>query len=86
MSDEKLLQAVEELRLFLEHSQDAASRLKQEVPSSEFPTAYQLGKNIRELRKVVDSLRAQLIPNGQEYTMQIFESDRLSGSDSMIGH
>jgi len=35
---------------------------------------------------VVDSLRAQLIPNGQEYTMQIFESDRLSGSDSMIGH
>jgi len=86
MSEEKLLQAMEELRLFLEHSQDAAARLKQEIPSEGFPAAFQLGKNIRELRKAVDNMRAQLIPDIQECTMQIFESDHLSGSDSIVGH
>ncbi len=85
MADDKTLEAIEDLRQLLHLSQEASQRLKHDIPSDNFPDAYQLHKTIRSLRKVVEQLRQNLDPSATELTMQFFEADMLSSSDSMAG-
>jgi len=52
--------AINELKQQLRDAYDAVLRLKRDVPSENFPTAYEMSRTIRELRKSVELLRAQL--------------------------
>ena len=52
--------AINELQQQLRDAYDAVLRLKRDVPSENFPTAYEMSRTIRELRKTVELLRAQL--------------------------
>ena len=52
--------AINELQQQLRDAYDAVLRLKRDVPSENFPTAYEMSRTIRELRKSVELLRAQL--------------------------
>jgi hypothetical protein len=52
--------AIKELQQQLRDAYDAVLRLKRDVPSENFPTAYEMSRIIRDLRKTVELLRAQL--------------------------
>ena len=52
--------AINELQQQLRDAYDAVLRLKRDIPSENFPTAYEMSRTIRELRKTVELLRAQL--------------------------
>jgi len=52
--------AINELQQQLRDAYDAVQRLKRDVPSENFPTAYEMSRTIRDLRKSVELLRAQL--------------------------
>jgi hypothetical protein len=52
--------AINELQQQLRDAYDAVLRLKRDVPSENFPTAYEMSHTIRDLRKAVELLRTQL--------------------------
>jgi len=52
--------AINELQQQLRDAYDAVLRLKRDVPSENFPTAYEMSRTIRELRKTVELLRTQM--------------------------
>ena len=52
--------AINELQQQLRDAYEVVLRLKRDIPSENFPTAYEMSRTIRELRKTVELLRAQL--------------------------
>jgi hypothetical protein len=58
--------AINELQQQLHDAYDAVQRLKRDVPSENFPAAYEMSRTIRDLRKTVELLRAQLTDETME--------------------
>ncbi len=80
------LDAINDLRLLLRQSYHAALRLKRDIPAEEFATAYQLARNLRDLRKTVERLYQALGEEFLDLTLDMdltsLERDLLSSSDS----
>jgi hypothetical protein len=51
---------INELQQQLRDAHEAVQRLKRDIPSENFPTAYEMSRTIRDLRKTVELLCAQL--------------------------
>lgn len=83
MSDDPI-DILEELQELLDKSHDAALRLQEDIPSSDFPTAYKINKVIRALRKATKELHISLDPDNTHYISKIFESELTSSNDSSI--
>jgi hypothetical protein len=74
--------AINELQQQLRDAYDAVLRLKRDIPSESFPTAYEMSSTIRDLRKTVELLSAQL---NDETLLDIdfsLFSDQLNSSES----
>jgi hypothetical protein len=56
--DQATTENIAELRKLLHETYHVALRLKRDIPSEKFSTAYELSRTIRELRKTVEELRA----------------------------
>ncbi len=86
MSEDKALEAIDELRQLLKLSDEAAQRLKQDIPANEFPNAYKVNKAIRTIRKAVNQLRKHIEPDSTDYSIEITGHDMpVNNSDSFIG-
>ena len=81
-------EVVSDLSKLLELSQDAATRLKQEIPGEQFPAAYELSKSIENLQRLVKNLQMS-----QDETLMMDLNDismlqrpnLISSGDSFIG-
>ena len=51
---------IKELQQQLRDAHEAVQHLKRDIPSENFPTAYEMSRTIRDLRKTVELLSAQL--------------------------
>ena len=73
-----------ELQQLLRDSFGAAQQLKRDIPSEQFPAAYEISKKIRELRKTLEYLSAELNDETMEMDLDlsIFGPDRLDSSES----
>jgi hypothetical protein len=77
--------ALAELRELLSESYEVTLRLKRDVPSEAFPTAYQLSQTVRELRKLVEDLHRQLNEDTVaefDFSLNLIRPDMLNSSDS----
>ena len=75
--------AINELQQQLRDAYDAVLRLKRDIPSESFPTAYEMSHTIRDLRKTVELLRAQLNDETLELDIDFsLFSDQLNSSES----
>ena len=76
--------AVIALQKLLRDSFGAAQQLKRDIPSEQFPAAYEISKKIRELRKAIEYLSAELNEETLEMDLDlsIFGPDRLDSSES----
>ena len=83
-TEESAKTALIELQKLLRDSYGAAQQLKRDIPSEHFPTAYELSSKIRELRKAVEYLRAELNEETMEFDldMSLFRPDMLDSSES----
>ena len=72
------------LQKLLRDSFGAAQQLKRDIPGEQFPAAYEISNKIRELRKAVEYLSAELNDETQEMDLDlsIFGPDRLDSSES----
>lgn len=84
MSDEPI-DILEELQELLDQSHAASLRLQQDIPGSEFPTAYKINKVLRALRKATNDLHIILDPDNNQYISKNFEADLVNSSDSSVG-
>lgn len=76
--------AVIALQKLLRDSFGAAQQLKRDIPGEQFPAAYEISNKIRELRKAVEYLSAELNDETLEMDLDlsIFGPDRLDSSES----
>ena len=76
--------AIIALQKLLRDSFGAAQQLKRDIPGEQFPAAYEISNKIRELRKAVEYLSAELNDETQEMDLDlsIFGPDRLDSSES----
>ena len=75
--------AIIELQQQLRDAHDAVQRLKRDVPSENFPTAYEMSRTIRDLRKTVELLRAQLTDETMELDIDFsLFNNKLTSSES----
>lgn len=75
--------AINELQRQLHDAYDAVQRLKRDIPSEHFPDAYEMSHAIRDLRKTVELLRAQLNDETMELDIDFSLFDkRLDSSES----
>jgi len=75
--------AIQALQQQLHDAYDAVQRLKRDVPSENFPTAYEMSRTIRDLRKTVELLRAQLTDETMELDIDFsLFHDQLNCSES----
>jgi hypothetical protein len=76
--------AINELQQQLCDAYNAVLRLKRDIPGEQFPAAYELSNKIRDLRKAVEYLRAELNDETLELDLDIslFGPDRLDSSES----
>ena len=76
--------AVIALQKLLRDSFGAAQQLKRDIPSEQFPAAYEISNKIRELRKAVEYLNAELNDETLEIDLDlsIFGQDRLDSLES----
>ena len=83
-SEEQAKAAILELQKLLNDSFNAAKELKRDISSEHFPAAYELSSKIRELRKTVEYLRAELNHETMEMELDfsLFGPDRLDSSES----
>ncbi|MDH3949344.1 MAG: hypothetical protein OEU74_10340 [Gammaproteobacteria bacterium] len=81
---DRAIAAINELQQQLRDAYGAVLRLKRDIPSEQFPTAYELSRTIRDLRKAVEYLRAELNNQTMEFELDIslFGPDRLDSSES----
>ena len=81
---DRAIAAIRELQQLLRESYDAALRLKRDIPSENFPTAFEMSRTIRDLYKMVELLRAQLNDESIELDIDfsLFTSDQLHSSES----
>lgn len=74
---------INELQQQLRDAHEAVQRLKRDIPSENFPTAYEMSRTIRDLRKTVELLYAQL--NDETLQLDIdfsLFSNQLNSSES----
>jgi len=83
-NEERANAAIIELQKLLHDAFNAAQQLKRDIPSEHFPTAYELGSKIREMRKTIEYLRAELSNQTMEFELDLglFGPDRLDSSES----
>jgi hypothetical protein len=76
--------AIQVLQQQLHDAHEAVQRLKRDVPSENFPTAYEMSRTIRDLRKTVELLRAQLNDETMELNIDfsLFNDQRTSSESS----
>ena len=75
--------AVNELQRQLHEAYDTVLRLKRDIPSEHFPDAYEMSRAIRDLRKTVELLRAQLNDDTMELDIDFsLFNTRLDSSES----
>jgi hypothetical protein len=76
--------AIQLLQQQLHDAHEAVQRLKRDVPSENFPTAYEMSRTIRDLRKTVELLRAQLNDETMELNIDfsLFNDQRTSSESS----
>ena len=75
--------AINELQQQLRDAHDAVLRLKRDVPSENFPAAYEMSRTIRELRKMVELLRTQLNDETMELDIDFsLFNEQLTSSES----
>ena len=75
--------AINELQQQLRDAYDAVLRLKRDIPSENFPTAYEMSHTIRDLRKTVELLRAQLSDETVELDIDFsLFNNKLTSSES----
>jgi hypothetical protein len=76
--DQATTENIAELRELLHETYRVALRLKRDIPSEKFSTAYELSRTIRELRKTVEELRAHYHDNSLELEIDL---SLLSGNE-----
>jgi len=83
-SEERAKAAIIELQKLLRDSFNSAQELKRDIPSEHFPTAYELSSKLRDLRKTVEYLCAELNNQTMEFELDLslFGPDRLDSSES----
>ena len=85
-AEQRAKTAVIALQKLLRDSFGAAQQLKRDIPSEHFPAAYELSKKIRELRKAVEYLSAELneetLEMDLDIDLSIFGPERLDSSES----
>ncbi len=83
-TEERAKTALIELKKLLHDSYTVAQQLKRDIPSEHFPAAYELSSKIRELRKTVEYLRAELNDQTMEFELDLslFAPERLDSSES----
>jgi len=76
--------AIQVLQQQLHDAHEAVQRLKRDVPSENFPTAYEMSRTIRDLRKTVELLRAQLNDETMKLNIDfsLFNDQRTSSESS----
>lgn len=75
--------AINELQQQLRDASDAVLRLKRDIPSDNFPAAYEMSRTIRDLRKTVELLRAQLHDETMEIDIDFsLFNEQLTSSES----
>jgi chromosome segregation ATPase len=75
--------AIKELQQQLHDASDAVQRLKRDIPSEHFPQAYEMSRTIRDLRKTIAQLSAQLNDETMELDIDFSLFDqRLDCSES----
>lgn len=80
---EQTAEALEDLVQLLHLSHEAALRLKQHVPSHNFPTAFKLAKKIRKLEEAMAQLQSQMDPDVSHLPVQNASQDLISSSDRL---
>lgn len=76
---------IAELRELLHETYRVALRLKRDIPSEKFSTAYELSRTLRELRKTVEELRVYYRDNSLELEIDLSllsSHELLSSSES----
>lgn len=83
-TEQRAKMAITALQKLLRDSFEAAQQLKRDIPGEQFPAAYELSNKIRELRKAVEYLNAELNDETLEMDLDlsIFGPDRLDNSES----
>ncbi len=87
MSDhnqERAKKAIEELQQQLHDAYDAVQRLKLDIPGEHFPEAYEISRTIRDLRKTIAQLNAQLNDETMELDIDfnLFNNEQIDRSES----
>lgn len=80
---EKTIETLHDLSRLLHLSQDAATRLKKDIPSGNFPVAYKLSKMLKVLQEAVDELQSHLDPAVSQFPRQEAIKDLISSSDRL---
>ncbi|MGD8483394.1 MAG: hypothetical protein PVJ63_05820 [Thioalkalispiraceae bacterium] len=75
--------AIEDLRKLLYLSDDAANRLKLDIPSDRFPLAYKVSRSIRKLRQELEQLRQAMGDDEFEIDFNAIAKDLISSSDRL---
>ncbi len=75
--------AIKELQQQLHDASDAVQRLKRDIPGEHFPEAYEISRIIRDLRKAITQLNAQLNDETMELDIDFsLFNERLDRSES----
>jgi len=80
---EETVEALRDLVQLLHLSHDAALRLKQHVPSPDFPTAYKLAKKLQVLQSAVDEMQQRVDPHAGMLPRTKPARDLISSSDRL---
>lgn len=87
VQDEKSLgntiDALSDLSELLRLSQDAAVRLKQNVPGDYFPTAYKLAKKLKKMEEAVYEIQQHMTPSDASLPVKKLVHDLISSSDQL---
>jgi len=75
------IEAIDDLRKLLRLSDDAANRIKLDIPSDLFPLAYKVSRSIRKLRKELEDLRQSIGDDEFEIDLNVIAKDLISSSD-----
>lgn len=73
--------AIDDLQQLLHLSDDAANRLKLDIPSDRFPVAYKVSRSIRKLRKELELLRQTMGDEKFDIDFNTLTKDLFSSSD-----
>ena len=82
-SSDPSIAAIDDLRQLLHQSDDAANRIKLDIPSDQFPLAYKVSRSIRKLRQELEELRGSMKDEEFEIDLNTIAKDLISSSDRL---